>query len=284
VAIDTVKISDLIQTQIQKILIQPLFDQASTFLSLGVRVFQTASPISIPTINGTFSPGWVAEAGLIAVEDADMFDSVSLLPSTMDSLKSIVTITNESLRQSSLALDSVIPTRLLTDFARKVDARAWSADGDGVNQPKGLLGWAGTTPLAVTGDLNPDDLMDAQAIALAANIPPGNLKFVMHPDTFSGLRKIRAFEDGRYLIEPDLTKGAGFTLLGTPVTLTSHLPATKTLLLDPQAIAVAVDLNPGVKILSERYAEFDLVGIRVVVRLDFKAVAPASIIVLTTAP
>jgi len=119
-ATTTVTAQALIQTQIQKILIDPLFAQASTFLSLGVRIFQTAAPISIPTINGNFSPGWVAEGGVITPQDGPAFDAVGLLPSTMDSLKTIVVLTNESLRQSSQAHDSILQARLVSDHATMV--------------------------------------------------------------------------------------------------------------------------------------------------------------------
>jgi hypothetical protein len=61
---------------------------------------------------GHLSLSWVAEGGEIPLDDPDLFGRVDLLPSGMQSLKSIVPITNESLRQSSLALDSVIQARL----------------------------------------------------------------------------------------------------------------------------------------------------------------------------
>jgi hypothetical protein len=83
-------------------------------------------------------------------------------------------------------------------------------------------------------------------------------------------------------VPPDLTAATDFTLLGTPIVLTSRLAATKTVLLDPQAIAVAVDVNPAVTILNETFALVDSVGIRVVVRLDWAPVAPNSVIILTT--
>lgn len=278
--VNTTTAAALIQTQIAPLLIDPLFTQASTFLALGVRVFQTAAPVTIPTISGHFTPGYVAEAGLIPVADGPSFSGVTLLPSTMQSLKQLTVVTNEALRQSSQSLDAILQARLVADMADKVDTQAWSALGNGTTQPQGLLAWSGVQTLSTAGALTPDTLLDLQAAALASNINPASLRFVMHPTNFSALRKIKT-TDGRYLIQPDLTAAAGFTLLGTPITLTSKLAVTKTVLLDPQAIAVAVDVNPAVTILTERYAEFDEVGIRVVLRLDHKPVAPNSIIVHT---
>lgn len=279
-AVTTTTTAALIQSQLASILIDPLFTQASTFLSLGARVFQTSAPLTVPTISGHFTPGYVAEAGLIPVADGPTFSGVTLLPSGMNSLKQITVITNESLRQSSQSLDAILQARLVSDMADKVDTQAWSALGNGTTQPQGLLAWPGTQAVTTAGALKPDDLLDLQALALASNIPPQSLRFVLHPTNFSALRKIKT-TDGRYLIQPDLTAATGFTLLGTPVVLTSRLAVNKTVLLDPQAIAVAVDVNPAVTVLTERYAEFDEVGIRVVLRLDHKPVAPQSVIVLT---
>lgn len=280
-AIDTAAAQALIQERIQSILIDPLFAQGSTFLSLGVRVFQTAAPISVPTITGHFSAGYIAEGAEIPVQDFDGIDAVSLLPTSMRSLKLVAgPITNESLRASSQALDSIIQGRLVADVATEVDKRAWSALGDGVTTPQGLLAWSGVQQFNAGTDFSPDDLLDMQALALASNIPPGNLRFVLNPANFSALRKLKD-ADGRYLVQPDLTKGTGFTLLGTPVVLTSHLAPTKTVLLDPQAIAVAVDVNPVITLLREVFALKDAVGIRVVARLDHKPVAPHSIIIGT---
>ena len=271
-------IGPLIQSKIASLLIDPLFQQASTFLSLGVRSFQTSVPLSIPTISGHYSPGFVAENALIPTADAVDFDSVKLMPSTMESLKLITTVSQESLRQSSQSLDSILQARLTADVADKIDSQAWGATGDGITQPKGFQAWTGLQEVAITADV--DGLLDLQAAALASNIPPGSLKFVMSPATFSSLRKLKD-NTGNYLVQPDVRQGAGFVLLGTGITLTSKLPDDQVVLLDPQAVAVAIDENPRVEILRERYADYDQVGIKIVARIDWAPVAPNSIIVGT---
>lgn len=47
-------------------------------------------------------------------------------------------------------------------------------------------------------------------------------------------------------------------------------------------VAVERDLAPSITILTERYAEFDQVGIRVVTRHDLGLLHPEAVIVLST--
>ena len=72
-----------------------------------------------------------------------------------------------------------------------------------------------------------------------------------------------------------------FTLVGIPVKVSTQVPASKAVLADSRQIAVVRDLAPSVRFLTERYAEFDQVGIRVVTRDDIAALNPAAIVVLS---
>lgn len=48
-------------------------------------------------------------------------------------------------------------------------------------------------------------------------------------------------------------------------------------------VAVVRDLNPSVTVLSERYAEYDEIGLRVVCRYDLGLLHPEGVVVLTDA-
>ena len=61
---------------------------------------------------------------------------------------------------------------------------------------------------------------------------------------------------------------------GTPVT-------GRAALVDFSQIAVARDLAPSVKILTERFADFDQQAIRVVARYDAAPLNPKAIVALT---
>lgn len=48
-------------------------------------------------------------------------------------------------------------------------------------------------------------------------------------------------------------------------------------------MAVVRDVNPSVTVLSERYAEYDEIGLRVVCRYDLGLLHPEGVVVLTDA-
>jgi HK97 family phage major capsid protein len=46
-------------------------------------------------------------------------------------------------------------------------------------------------------------------------------------------------------------------------------------------VAIARDVAPSVTVLNERYAEYDLIGLRVTTRYDLGLLHPEAVIVLT---
>lgn len=140
-------------------------------------------------------------------------------------------------------------------------------------------------PGVQTGELdvtNADSLLDAIAQASAAEVMP-NRWFVNGTD-FIALRKLKeATGSAKYLLESDVTSGPTYRLFGIPVTVTNKLKVGKAVLADTSQIAIARDLAPSVTILSERYADYDQIGIRVVTRYDLGLLHPEAIIVLTDA-
>ena len=66
-----------------------------------------------------------------------------------------------------------------------------------------------------------------------------------------------------------------------PVTVTNKLPEGTAVLADFNQIAVARDVAPSVTVLTERYAEFDMVGLRVVTRYDLGLLHPEAVCVLS---
>lgn len=277
--VNTNDVSALIQETVQNLLIQKL-EQESIAFQLGARVFQTAAPISVPTLSGNYSPDWVGENEEITEDEGATFDAVKLLPSTMKSVKTLIRLSNESIRQSSVSLESVLQDRLLRDVAAKIDTQFFSNLGDGTTTPEGLLKWAGTQVLAVPDtEFSVDNLLAASAKALGSHIQPGSLKWVLNPATFSELRALK-FEDGRYVLATDLTADATYKLLGSPVVLTDRLAPNTIALADWSSVAVAQDSSPSTVVDSSRYLEFDQTAIRVASRYDFKPLDASQIILL----
>ena len=73
-------------------------------------------------------------------------------------------------------------------------------------------------------------------------------------------------------------------MFGIGVTPTNKLSEGTAVLADMSQVAVARDVAPSVTILSERFAEFDEIGIRVTARYGLGLLHPEAVIVLTATP
>ena len=265
---------ELLREQVSSLLLQPLEAQ-SIFLSSGVRIFDTAEPLRIPKLVSSSEPGWVGEGELIPEHDVD-FDEVRLMPTDRKSIKTLIRFTNELLRQSVIGLDSVLKDRLVSDVSRKLDTAFLTGDGaDGsvtgiINQPGVQTGTLDTA--------DPDSLLDALALAAAAEVTPN--RWMVSGADFFALRKLKD-GNGKYLIESDVTKDTTYRLFGVPVTVSNKIPAGTAVLANMSEVAVARDTNPTVKLLDQRYAEYDEQAIRVTARFDLGLLRPEGVIVLT---
>lgn len=144
--VQTSTTQELIQSQIQKVLTLPL-EQESTFLSSGVRVIDSASPVRFPKLSADDSAvGYTAEGANIPQDDVD-FSEVALMPSTMQSFKRIIPVTHEALRTATLDLSGIIQSALVRWMSTKTDAAFYGDGGDGVTTIKGVFAQAGTQTL-----------------------------------------------------------------------------------------------------------------------------------------
>jgi HK97 family phage major capsid protein len=268
---------ELLQTQVAQLLVQPL-EAASVVLASGVRIFDTSGPLRIPKLTAGASVGFVAESALIPEADVD-FGEVSLMPSTLKSLKVLIRFSNELLRQSVIGLDATLKQRLVTDVSNALDDALLTGDGAS-NTIRGIINQSGvqTGPLDVA---DADSLLDAIAQASAVEATPN--RWFINGQDFIALRKLKDGQQ-RYLLESDVTKDVTYRLFGIPVTVTNKLAVGKAVLADTSQIAVARDLAPSVMLLAERYAEYDEQAIRVVTRYDLGLLHPEAVIVLTATP
>lgn len=267
---------ELLQEQVANLLVQPL-EAASVVLAAGPKIFDTSEPLRIPKIVGSTEPSWVGEGELIPEHDVD-FDEVRLMPTDRKSVKTLIRFTNELLRQSVVGLDATLKDRLVSDVARKIDTAFLTGDGtDGsvtgiINQPDVQTGVLDAT--------DPDSLMDALAMAHAAEVTP-NRWFLSGADFFA-LRKVKD-TTGKYVVQADVTADATYRLFGVPVTVTNKLATGTAVLANMAEVAIARDLNPTVKLLDQRYAEYDEQAIRVVARYDLGLLRPEGVVVLNAA-
>jgi HK97 family phage major capsid protein len=279
VALDTQNSSELTQEQVRSMLIQPL-EARSAFLAAGPQIYDVSSPLRIPKAPQP-TPGqlqWHGENEKITEHTAE-FDEVRLLPSTMKSVKTLTRFSNELARQSVVQLDAALRSRLVGDVAAKLDAHLLSDQGDGVETPQGLFAYEGTQSLDVSGALDLDAIIDAQGMALSANVNVEALRLLVRPDQFTAMRKLQDNE-GRYLLQPDAQQAGIGSIQGMRVIVSSRIPAARAALVDFSQIAVARDVGSSVKVLTETFADYDQQAIRVVSRYDAKPLQPDAVITL----
>lgn len=280
-AIDTSNAPELTREQVLAVLTKPL-ETASTFLASGPSIVDTAGPLRIPLAPTELDAAalaalqWTGENELIPEVDPE-FGEVTLLPSTMKSIKVLTRFSNELARQSVVALDNALQTRLVSDVAAKVDAQFYSGAGDGITTPFGMFAWTGTQDVPLTGPLTLDAILDAQALALGANVDQSRLRLFLRPGDYMALRAIKD-GDQRYMLQPDAARGATPTVLGLPVTVSPRIPAGRAALADMSQVTVARDVMPSVKLLDQTFGEYDQQAIRVVTRYDAAPVNPEAIV------
>lgn len=286
-AVSTTNASELTAEQVQHILVKPL-EQASVFLAAGPRIFDTdGSPVRIPKLGGATNPAWYGENEQITDQDVD-FDEVTLLPSTIKSVKSLTRFSNELARQSVVSLDAAIKDRLVTDVAAKLDAAFIAGTGDTGTTPTGILNYADTQEVATVGAPSLDAVLDAWGLLLAANVNIASTKWLMRPETFIALRKVKqATGSNGYVLTPDPTQDGVFRLFGSQVIITNRIPVvgtttktTQAVLADFSQIAVARDQAPTVKILDQTFGDYDQQAIRVTARYDAAALNPQAVVIL----
>lgn len=282
--------STLLQSQVASLLVQPL-EQASTFLAAGPTIIDSNDSVRVPRIVSGVTAGFVAEGAQIT--DGDVaFDEVTLLPSTLKSLKVLVRVSNELIRQSVVGLDTVLQQRLITDVSNALDAALWDGTGTS-NTVKGILRASGVA----TGTLDltdADSIIDGIATAQGNKVNPTHI--VMTSASFAALRKLKIANPGetsdqdfrQYLFDPStIQTGTAFQLFGLPVIITDNILKVSTkarvALVDFSKVVVARDVDAEVKVLDQTWGDYDSVGIRVVTRYDVALLQAHAVTLLTEA-
>ncbi|MBS1696385.1 MAG: phage major capsid protein [Actinobacteria bacterium] len=276
--------STVLASQIANLIVGPL-QERSSFLAAGPRVIDTNQPLRIPRVASGSNTAFVAEGAEITEDNNWAFDEITLLPSTLKSFKTLVKLSNELIRTAAVAIDSVLQQQLVMDIAIALDKAFFDGAGTS-NTVKGIFQQSGiATGVLDTTDV--DSLWAAYTTAKNNFVDPTH--WVMTPAVYQAFRTIKVGEDdARYVFDPSNAVAAGQpTMLGLPVILSSHIPVASTkarvALVDFNHVVVARDLATEVKVLTERYAEFDTTAIRLVSRWDVGLTQAKAVTLLTEA-
>lgn len=280
---NTASAKQLIEDQVKGILVEPL-EAASVVLNAGPTVFNSSEPLRLKTLEEGFEPGLVGEGELIPDGGEASFGEIKLMPTERKSIKTIIRVSNELIRQSTIGVSATLQARLVKDVAAKLDNELLAGTGlDETDQPNdGILGLINqpdldSTPMDLT---DTDWALDALAALAAKEITPN--RFILNGTDFFELRKLKD-ADGRYIVNGGPAEGAPYKLFEIPVTITNKLARGKGILANMNDVAVVRDIDPQVTILTERYAEYDQIGIRVATRYDLGLLRKDSVLLLETA-
>lgn len=274
------------------ILFQPL-TAASVVLAATPtnRIFDAdgGAPVRIPKIASLeLLDAWRAENTLIAETDP-LYDELTLLSSSLKSLKVIHRLSNELARNSVGNVEELIGDAFIRAVAREWDKAALVGDG-AANTVTGLANQTGVQVMPGVGAPTVDDLYDAEGLLLAADGNPETAVWFMNPRSFTSLRKQReGAGTGAYLLQPDPTRPGGLTLLGHPVHPTTQIPInggaglneSRIILADMDQVAIGRDLEPRLDILRELYGNYDQVALRIAARMDIGALNAEAVVVMT---
>lgn len=282
---------ELTTEEVVRSLIQPL-EAESQILASGPRIIDspTGDPLKLPRLTTRGSAaGWYAENELIGESDPD-FDEVTLLPTNLKSIKVIHRFSNELARHAVVSISALTQADLVKNVATELDKAFFNGAGtlDASNN-RGVIGLANQPGIA-TGALTLtsattviDTMIDLLGKFAVAEIHDfGKVKLFVTPQNYIALQKIKG-TDGRPLMVPDVQQANTFRLQGIPVVPTARLGAGKALLVDFANVVVGRDLGTNVRFLSERYADYDQIGVRVVTRLDIALLHPEAVVNVTVA-
>ncbi len=192
----------------------------------------------------------------------------------------LVRLTNEQYRQN------MTPEKLAASVARALTRKANLAFlaqtapvGPAVAPATGIINWAGV--VSATGGLtNLDGLVDLEATVRANLAQPG--LWLMAPDTWAGLRKLKTGSSYNSTLLGAGTEDAEKMLLGIPVRIVAEMPSKAGVLVDPTAIVSAI--SPVLIATSDQtYFTSDSVGIRATWRTGHSVVRPDRIGVFSLA-
>ncbi len=213
------------------------------------------------------------------IDESDpVFGELVLLRRDLPALKVLHRFSRELALHAVGDVGRLLSDALVLRIANATDRAMLVGDGAGGTM-LGMANWSGVQVIAAVGAPSVAVLHDAVGRLLSANASPESAVWFMHPDVLTSLRK--AEPD---LLYPDATEAGAFRLLGLPVLVTTQFPvtagATTVLLADVSQVAVARDRDMDVTLLTERYADYDQIGIRVVSRWDVGPLNAAAVVKL----
>lgn len=191
-----------------------------------------------------------------------------------------VKVSQQLLDNSQVDLIAYLVRRIGDALAAKIEREFLIGTSGKV---EGLAGGVKQTVTAVSATaVTTDELIDVQDAV--PDIYQANSIWIMHPKTRTAIRKLKDGEN-RYLLNLDLNTKWGYSLLGKPVYASDAMPepaaGAKTIFYGDMSGLACIIRGLRVRILNERFADVDAVGIFGFAEIDAKIENTQKISVLT---
>ena len=218
------------------------------------------------------------------VEDLESADATAqkLTSVSLDGYKIRVPVkvSQQLLDNSQVDLIAYLVRRIGDALAAKIEREFLIGTSGKV---EGLAGGVKQTVTAASATaVTTDELIDVQDAV--PDIYQANSIWIMHPKTRTAIRKLKDGEN-RYLLNLDLNTKWGYSLLGKPVYASDAMPepaaGAKTIFYGDMSGLACIIRGLRVRVLNERFADVDAVGIFGFAEIDAKVENTQKISVLT---
>ena len=195
-------------------------------------------------------------------------------------IRVLVKVSQQLLDNSQVDLIAYLVRRIGDTLAEKIEKEFLIGTSGKV---VGLAGGVTQTVTAASATaVTADELIDVQDAV--PDIYQANGIWIMHPKTRTAIRKLKDSE-GRYLLNFDLNAKWGYSLLSKPVYASDAMPepaaGAKTIFYGDMSGLACIIRGLRVKVLSERFADENAIGIYGFAEIDAKVENAQKISVLT---
>ena len=154
--------------------------------------------------------------------------------------------------------------------------------GTGNSAMQGACNTTNVKTAASATAITADELIELQS--QVKQVYQANACWTMAPSTFLALKKLKD-NNGRYLLQDDVTGAFPYRILGKPVYLSDNMPtmeagAASVLYGDYSGMSVNIRENVSIQILREKYATQHAIGVNGWLEMDAKITDNAKLAVL----
>lgn len=201
------------------------------------------------------------------------FDSISLDGYLVGALSKI---SNSLINNSQFDIVSYVVNKVAESIAIFLENELIN----GTTKIKGVLDTTNNTTVTkfeTTADMPTVD----ELIAMQVEVPQQNQAgcvWLVSNKTLVALRQLKD-NNGRYLLQDDITNGFGYSLLGKPVMVSDNMNDNQVVYGDFSAIYVNVHEDVSIQVLTEKYADEHATGVLAWLEVDAKVVEPQKLVV-----